>query len=254
MSVVAIIPARYASTRFPGKPLAEIMGKSMIEHVYRRVCRANTIDRVIIATDDERIFRHALKFSAEVVMTSAHHPSGTDRLAEVAWDLDADLVVNVQGDEPLIEPQMIDLAVSPLLSDPDLQMGTLCNRIDTLDDYLNPNVVKLVRDQQGRALYFSRAPIPVARDIAMSVLEQQLSKIGALRHIGLYVYRRDFLLRYASLAQTPLETLESLEQLRALEHGIPIYAALTNYVCQGVDTPDDLLRVEKIMQQRGEFQ
>jgi 3-deoxy-manno-octulosonate cytidylyltransferase (CMP-KDO synthetase) len=253
MSVVAIIPARYASTRFPGKPLAEIMGKSMIEHVYRRVCRADTIDRVIIATDDQRIFRQALKFGAEVVMTSAHHPSGTDRLAEVATDLEADLVVNVQGDEPLIVPQMIDEAVSPLLADPKLQMGTLCNRIEILDDYLSPNVVKLVRDQQGRALYFSRAPIPVARDMTPTELGQQLTKIGALRHIGLYVYRRDFLLRYARLPQTPLETLESLEQLRALEHGIPVYAALTDYTCQGVDTRDDLLRVKKIMQQSGEF-
>lgn len=253
MSVVAIIPARYASSRFPGKPLAEIMGKSMIEHVYRRVCRANTIDRVIIATDDQRIFKQARTFGAEVVMTSAHHPSGTDRLAEVAAGLDADLVVNVQGDEPLIVPLMIDEAVSPLLADPNLHMGTLCNRIETLDDYLNPNVVKLVRDQQGRALYFSRAPIPVARDMTMSEMGQQLTKIGALRHIGLYVYRRDFLLRYARLPQTPLEILESLEQLRALEHGIPIYAALTDYVCQGVDTREDLLRVENIMQKSGEF-
>ena len=253
MSVVAIIPARYASTRFPGKPLAEILGKPMIEHVFRRVSRASTIDRVIIATDDQRIFDQAQQFGAEVMLTSAHHPSGTDRLAEVAALLDAELVVNVQGDEPLIAPQMIDEAVRPLLADPDLQMGTLCNRIEDLEDYLNPNVVKLVRDQQGRALYFSRAPIPVARDMSPPELKRQLPNIGALRHIGLYVYRRDFLLRYARLPQTPLETLESLEQLRALEHGIPIYAAVTDCVCQGVDTREDLLRVEKIMQQMAEL-
>lgn len=253
MSVVAIIPTRYASSRFPGKPLAELLGKPMIEHVFSRVSQAHTLDRVIIATDDQRIFTRAQAFGAEVVMTANHHPSGTDRLAEVAAQLDAELVVNIQGDEPLIAPQMIDEAVEPLLTNPHLQMGTLCHKLEDLSDYLSPNVVKLVRDQDGRALYFSRSPIPFARDIPPHALAQKLAEIGALRHIGLYVYRREFLLRYAQMPQTPLEILESLEQLRALEHGVAIHAALTNYACQGVDTPDDLARVEKIMQQQSEF-
>lgn len=248
MSVTAIIPARFASTRFPGKPLAEILGKPMIEHVYRRTVEATTVDRVIVATDDQRIYDAVIAFGGEAAMTRADHPSGTDRLAEVASAIDAEILVNVQGDEPLIAPQMIDQAVEPLLVDAALQMGTLCSAIESLDDYLSPNVVKLVRDAAGRALYFSRAPIPYPRDIAQENLAAQLDRLGARRHIGLYVYRRELLLRYPQMPQTPLEILESLEQLRALENGIAIYVAETTFDCHGVDTPEDLQRVCAMMQ------
>ncbi len=247
MKVTAVIPARYASTRFPGKPLAEILGKPMIEHVYRRTVTAKTVDRVIIATDDQRIFDCVTAFGGEVMMTRDDHPSGTDRLAEVAAAIESDLIVNVQGDEPLIVPQMIDEAVRPLLDDPGLQMGTLCGRIDKIEDYLSTNVVKVVCDRHNRALYFSRAPIPHPRDIPASELPARLAELGARRHIGLYVYRREFLLRYPQLPQTPLEILESLEQLRAMENGIDLHVATTEFDCHGVDTPEDLQRVEALM-------
>lgn len=249
MKVTAVIPARYASTRFPGKPLVEILGKPMVEHVYRRTSAAQTVDRVIVATDDQRIFDAVKGFGGEVMMTRNDHPSGTDRLAEVAAAIETDLVVNVQGDEPLIAAQMIDEAVRPLLEDADLQMGTLCSRIDALDDYLSPNVVKVVRDRNGRALYFSRAPIPHPRDIPAAELAGRLGELDAYRHIGLYVYRRAFLLQYPQLPQTPLEKLESLEQLRAMEHGVALHVATTAHACHGVDTPEDLRRVEGMMRQ-----
>ena len=248
MSVTAIIPARYASTRFPGKPLADILGRPMIEHVYRRTAAASTIDRVIVATDDQRIFDAVIAFGGEAAMTRADHPSGTDRLAEVAAGIDAEILVNVQGDEPLIAPQMIDQAVEPLLADSSLSMGTLCAAIESLEDYLSPNVVKVVRAVSGRALYFSRSPIPFPRDIAQADLASQLGRLEARRHIGLYVYRRELLLRYPQLEQTPLERLESLEQLRALENGIAIHVAETTFDCHGVDTPEDLQRVCAMMQ------
>ena len=247
MKVTAVIPARYASTRFPGKPLAEILGRPMIEHVYRRTVEADNIDRVIVATDDQRIFDAVSAFGGEVMMTSDNHPSGTDRLAEVAAAIETDLIVNVQGDEPLVAPQMIDEAVHPLLVDATIQMGTLCSRIDSIADYLSPNVVKVVCDSNRRALYFSRAPIPHPRDISVTELSGRLAELGALRHIGLYVYRREFLLRYPHLPKTPLEILESLEQLRAMENGVDLYVGVTEYACHGVDTPDDLQRVEALM-------
>jgi 3-deoxy-manno-octulosonate cytidylyltransferase (CMP-KDO synthetase) len=250
MKVTAVIPARYASTRFPGKPLAEILGKTMIEHVYRRTVEAETVDRVIIATDDRRIFERVSAFGGEAMMTRDDHPSGTDRLAEVAATIkgdQGDLIVNVQGDEPLIAPRMIDEAVRPLLDDAALKMGTLCSKIDNIEDYLSSNVVKVVCDRNNRALYFSRAPIPHPRDIPAAELSTRLEELGARRHIGLYVYRREFLLQYPQLPQTPLEILESLEQLRAMENGIGLYVATTEFDCHGVDTPEDLQRVEALM-------
>ncbi len=247
MKVTAIIPARYASTRFPGKPLARILGKPMIEHVYRRTVEAQTIDRAIIATDDRRIYDCVIAFGGEVMMTRDDHPSGTDRLAEVAAAIDSDLIVNVQGDEPLIVPQMIDEAVGPLLENDELQMGTLCSRIENVEDYLSPNVVKVVCDSHNHALYFSRAPIPHPRDIPAGELSVRLPELAAKRHIGLYVYRREFLLKYPQLPQTPLEILESLEQLRAMESGVRLYVAMTEFDCHGVDTPEDLQRVEALM-------
>jgi 3-deoxy-manno-octulosonate cytidylyltransferase (CMP-KDO synthetase) len=243
----AIIPARYASTRFPGKPLALIKGLPMIQHVCQRVARAKTIDRVIVATDDARIKQAVEGFGGEAIMTRADHPTGTDRLAEVAAQLDSELIVNVQGDEPLIEAQMIDQAVAPLLADPAIRMGTLAGRIEDIEDFYNPNVVKVVRDLRGFALYFSRAPIPWPRDCSREELPALLKQLPLYRHIGLYVYQRELLLDYPKLPTTPLETLENLEQLRALEQGVALYVAETEFVCHGVDTPADLVRVEAML-------
>ena len=244
---IAVIPARYASTRFPGKPLALIHGLPMIQHVCQRVSQAKTVDRVLVATDDLRIADAVRAFGGEVVLTRDDHPTGTDRLAEVAAQLDVDLVVNVQGDEPLIDPRMVDQAVAPLLADATIKMGTLASRIDRVDDFYNPNVVKLVKDARGLALYFSRAPIPWPRDLSRQQLAESLDQLALFRHIGLYVYRRDFLLEYPHLPKTPLEALESLEQLRALEHGVKLHVAETEYVSHGVDTPADLERVAQLM-------
>ncbi|MGC9518838.1 MAG: 3-deoxy-manno-octulosonate cytidylyltransferase [Desulfuromonadaceae bacterium] len=243
MYVVAIIPARYASTRFPGKPLALIHGKPMLQYVYERTCQATLVDEVIVATDDERILSAAEDFGARAVLTSACHETGTDRLAEVAAGLEkADLVVNVQGDEPMIAPEMIDTAIAPLGERPDISMGTLMADIAAPEDFNNPNVVKVVTDQQGLALYFSRSPIPFTRDVVPDT-----ACLNARRHIGLYVYRRDFLLRYPHLNPTPLEKAEKLEQLRALEHGYRIHVALTTHLSIGVDTPEDLEKVKALL-------
>jgi 3-deoxy-manno-octulosonate cytidylyltransferase (CMP-KDO synthetase) len=240
MRVVAIIPARYASTRFPAKPLADIHGKPMIQHVYERTQMAGLVDEVIIATDDERILTAAHSFGARAMLTSPRHETGTDRLAEVVAELpNTELIVNVQGDEPMIEADMIDAAIAPLYGNTNISMGTLMARIDTQDDFLNPNVVKVVTDQRGMALYFSRSSIPHTRDAGSGTMQT----LG-YRHIGLYVYRRDFLLRYPQLEPTPLEQAEKLEQLRALEHGYRIHVALTTHQSLGVDTPEDLEKVK----------
>ena len=241
MRITAVIPARYASSRFPGKPLADILGQPMIRWVYERTARA-AVDRVIVATDDERIFRAVREFGGEVQMTRPDHATGTDRLAEVVARLETDLVVNVQGDEPLIDPRMIDQAVAPLRSDASIPMGTLMTPLSSLDEYLNPNVVKVVTDKQGFALYFSRAPIPHPRDVAAD-LALSAGEPAAFKHIGLYVYRRDFLLKYAGMVPTYLETAEKLEQLRALENGYRIKVVETAFDSIGVDTPADLSKV-----------
>jgi 3-deoxy-manno-octulosonate cytidylyltransferase (CMP-KDO synthetase) len=238
VSAVAIIPARYESSRLRGKALADIGGRPMIEHVYRRTAAARSIASVIVATDDERIHRAVLAFGGESRMTSAAHQSGTDRIAEVAAGLDCDVVVNVQGDEPLIDPAMIDEAVAPFETDPALLMSTLRRRIEGTADTLNPHVTKVVVDAQDFALYFSRAPIPFARP--------GCPPAPAWRHVGLYVYRRACLLRLAALPPTALERSEALEQLRALEHGIRIKAVETEFDSIGVDTPEDLERVRAI--------
>jgi len=246
VQIVAIIPARYASTRFPGKPLVDIHGKSMIQRVYERTCQATLVSRVIVATDDERIAAVVREFGGELCMTSAQHETGTDRLAEVASGLDCDLIVNVQGDEPLIDPAMIDLAVAPLLADANIAMGTLMVRIDEVAEFINPNVVKVVTDRSGAALYFSRSPIPCPREQLPLSVEQQMPCV-AYKHIGLYVYRRKFLLSYPTLAATPLEQLEKLEQLRALEHGYKIQVVEATQPSLGVDTPEDLEKVRSIV-------
>jgi 3-deoxy-manno-octulosonate cytidylyltransferase (CMP-KDO synthetase) len=238
MIVVAIIPARYASTRFPGKPLADICGKPMIQHVYERTMQAESVSRVIVATDDERIRAAVVGFGGDVAMTRSDHPSGTDRLAEVAVTLDADLIVNVQGDEPMIDPNMIDQAVKPLLNDSSIVMGTLKSRIESDEDFGNPNVVKVVSDNAGFALYFSRTSIPHRRDE---------TDVALFKHVGLYVYRRDFLLTYPQLPETALEKAEKLEQLRVLEHGYRIYVTETDRQSIGVDVPADLQKVVSVL-------
>jgi 3-deoxy-manno-octulosonate cytidylyltransferase (CMP-KDO synthetase) len=207
----------------------------MIEHVYRRAAAARSISLVIVATDDPRIHEAVRAFGGESRMTSPALPSGTDRIAEVAAGLDCDVIVNVQGDEPLIEPAMIDEAVRPFATDPSLMLSTLRRRMDDRAEALNPNVTKVVVDRDGFALYFSRAPIPFVREGSPAA--------PAWRHVGLYAYRRDCLLRLARLPPTELERSEALEQLRALEHGIRIKAIETRYDSVGVDTPDDLERV-----------
>jgi len=246
MRVTAIIPARYASTRFPGKPLAEICGIPMICHVLDRTRQAGSVDRVIVATDDQRIFAAVEAFGGEAMITRDDHPTGTDRLAEVAANLDSDLIVNVQGDEPLIDPRMIDQAVAPMLADPTLPMGTLKTAIKDPEEFLNPNVVKVVCERDGCARYFSRAPIPFPRNYADDI-RGNFPRFCAFKHIGLYVYRRAFLLSYPTLEESPLEKLECLEQLRALEHGYRIHVAETTLVSHGVDTPEDLLKVAKLL-------
>ena len=244
MAVIAIIPARYASTRFPGKPLADLLGKPMIQWVHEGASRARSVDRVVVATDDERIYKAVEAFGGEARMTRGDHPTGTDRLAEVAEVMEGDLVVNVQGDEPLIDPQMIDLAVGPLMKDASIPMGTLKTPLASVEEFLNPNVVKVVTDREGFALYFSRAPIPHPRDLAGDLLAS-FPQLNAHKHLGLYVYRRDFLLKFPRLTSTPLENLEKLEQLRALEHGYRIRVVPTELTSTGVDTPRDLERVRE---------
>jgi len=240
-----VIPARYASTRLPGKPLLEIAGRPMIEHVYRRAALARSVEAVIVATDDERIAAVVRAFGGRAQLTSSAHPSGTDRLAEVAATLDCDLVVNVQGDEPLIEPAMIDEATAPFAGDPALQMSSLRRRFDPGADLTNPNVTKVVVDREGYALYFSRAPIPVDRSAPGAV------SAYAFKHIGLYAYRREFLLTLARLPATPLERLECLEQLRVLEHGYRIKVLETMHDSIGVDTREDLERADRLLQSVG---
>ncbi len=240
--VVAVIPARWASSRFPGKPLAEIAGDPMIAHVVRRASEASTVSHVIVATDDERIAGAARAAGAEAVMTG-DCPSGTDRVAEAIAGRDEwDVVVNVQGDEPLLSGENIDVLVEGLLADEEAGLSTLCRPLepDRVDD---PNAVKVVRDANGRALYFSRSPIPYPRS------REDAAPLWRL-HLGIYGFRRDLLERFVKLEPSPLERAEALEQLRALENGIPILVLDAPHPAFGVDTPEDLLRVEEILQQK----
>jgi 3-deoxy-manno-octulosonate cytidylyltransferase (CMP-KDO synthetase) len=234
---VAIIPARYASSRLPGKALLEIGGKTMIEHVYRRASEAKSVESVWVATDDERIAEAVRAFGGRVVMTRADHPSGTDRIAEAASGLECDVVVNVQGDEPMLDPAVIDAVVRPLAERPELVMSTVAVPIGEARDVADPAAVKVVLDASGHALYFSRLPIPFYRSGADGL---------HLKHLGLYAYRKEFLLRYASLSPTPLERAEQLEQLRVLEHGYRIHVSVTDHDAIGVDTPEDLERVRAL--------
>jgi 3-deoxy-manno-octulosonate cytidylyltransferase (CMP-KDO synthetase) len=245
MKITAIIPARYGSTRFEGKALADICGKPMIQHVYERTIRSSLVSDVVVATDDERIASVVRKFGGRVEMTSTGHETGTDRLAEVAGRIDSDIIVNVQGDEPLIEPAMIDEAIEPLVGDGSIMMSTLKSRIKTLHDFLSPNVVKVVTDWEGFALYFSRSPVPNFRDKWNDLKDEKFStgKLLCYKHVGLYVYRREFLLQFSQMSPTYLELSEKLEQLRVLENGYRIKVIETSHDSIGVDTPADLAAV-----------
>ncbi|GBC77392.1 3-deoxy-manno-octulosonate cytidylyltransferase [bacterium HR08] len=252
--VVAVIPARYASHRFPGKPLVEIGGRPMILHVYERACRVSQIERVLVATDDPRIAEVVRRAGGEAVLTSPHHRSGTERVAEAAAALEAEIIVNVQGDEPLIEPTVIAAALEPLLTDSCLQMATTSEPIESVEEVLNPNVVKVITDREGFALYFSRQPIPWPREAvrAAGSLEAALRADRSLlaryrRHTGLYVYRNELLQQFTTWPPTPLEESEQLEQLRALEHGVRIKVVPVPTRSIGVDTPEDLERVRALM-------
>lgn len=249
MKLRVVIPARYASTRLPGKPLADIGGRPMIVRVAEAAQRART-DGVWVATDDERIAAAARQHGIEAVMTRGDHASGTDRIAEVAdrlqWD-DEDIVVNVQGDEPLIDPALIEAVAGALGDDPEAAMATAAHPVTEAADFFNPNVVKVVCDARGRALYFSRAPIPWDRDGFAATRDALPANLAAQRHIGLYAYRVGFLRRFGQLAPSPLERIESLEQLRALWHGYPIQVvAIDHPPAAGVDTPEDLARVRRL--------
>lgn len=238
--VVALIPARYRSTRFPGKALAVIAGRPMIEHVYRRVEQARRVDALFVATDDDRIARAVDAFGGIAVMTRDDHESATDRVAEVGAALQAELIVNIQGDEPLISPEAIDSAVGLMFERTDAGIGTLRRRVEDPGDLENPHVVKVVVDREGYALYFTRSAVPFVRPGHPHPV--------FWRHLGLYVYRRDFLLKLATLPPTPLERAEGLEQLRVLENGFRIPTAETDADTVGVDTPEDLERVRQLIE------
>ncbi len=242
MKIVAIIPARYASERFPGKPLALIKGRPMIQHVYLRAKKSPTLEKVVVATDDERIKRAVEEIGGESLMTSPSHRCGTERIAEAADLLrlsEDDIVVNIQGDQPLLEPVVIEELVRPLLLKSEILMATLAVPIKREEEKDDPNRVKVVLDREGFALYFSRSPIPFHRPPGESPVY--------LRHIGLYAYRRDFLDVFVRLEPGELEKAEKLEQLRALEYGYRIAVSITKYDFPEVDTPEDLKRVEELM-------
>jgi len=243
-TVLAVIPARFASTRFPGKIIAPLAGKPLVVHTYEQTRKAALVSDVLIATDDQRVLEAVRPYNVHAIMTRADHPSGTDRIAEVAANADADIIVNVQGDEPLIDPGTIDAAIQPLLDDAELPMATVRHLLTDPGAIADPNMVKVVCDHRGRALYFSRHPIPYIRD------EQGRASPPPCywQHVGLYVYRRRFLLQYAQMPQTPLEQLENLEQLRVLERGFAIAVVETKHASIGVDTPEDLERVRMQLQ------
>jgi 3-deoxy-manno-octulosonate cytidylyltransferase (CMP-KDO synthetase) len=252
LAIVAIIPARFAATRLPGKPLSEIHGKTMVQRVYERARAAKRVDQVLVATDDERIARVVRGFGGEAVLTSAEHATGTDRLAEVARGLAAEIVINVQGDEPLLDPAGIDAVAEALAGDPALEIATLSLPLVSLDEMLAPSVVKVVTDAAGDALYFSRSPIPHVRQPEGSdpraAAAEAVARGLARKHVGLYGYRREALLRFAALPQHPLEAAEGLEQLRALAAGMRIRVVpAQGKAGVAVDTQEDLERVRALL-------
>jgi 3-deoxy-manno-octulosonate cytidylyltransferase (CMP-KDO synthetase) len=238
---VAVIPARWASVRFPGKALVVIRGKPLVQYVWERARELETVDRVVVATDDERIAAAVRGFGGAVVMTGADCVNGTDRVAQATRDWSVDLVVNLQGDEPTFEVKALDQLVRVMAEDPAIEMGTLAHPVVDEAEHQNPNAVKVVLDQSGHALYFTRAPVPYAR---------QAGLVAPLRHVGIYVFRHAFLQRYTCLQPTPLEQTERLEQLRALEHGVRIRVLLTPHGSIGVDTPEDVERLSEYLEAR----
>ena len=240
--VVVVIPSRYAATRLPGKPLVNLAGKPMVQRVYEQAKLAQTVHRVLVATDDQRIVDAVLAFGGEARMTRSDHRTGTERIAEVAAHEPGDVFVNVQGDEPLINPVAIDTAVAALLEDSPAQIATVATPIRHVPDIMDPNVVKTVLDFDSNALYFSRAPIPWVRDT------QQKVHVKYWKHLGLYVFQRDALLEYPTLPQGELEKIEQLEQLRWLENGWKIRVAEVEHDAVSVDAPEDVTRVEKLLQ------
>ncbi|MDX2226347.1 MAG: 3-deoxy-manno-octulosonate cytidylyltransferase [Verrucomicrobiae bacterium] len=239
---IGIIPARWASTRFPGKPLVEIAGKPLLLRVYENALRARRLDQVIIATDDDRIYQAALAWGARVFMTSPAHPTGSDRLAEVARKLPRSrIIVNIQGDEPLLKPAVIDALVGAMHRDRTVPVATVARTIDRTEELENPNVVKVVFDRHGHALYFSRHTIPFVRDA------QNAAEARHYKHLGLYAYRRHYLLKFVKMKPGKLENIEKLEQLRILENGDSLRVVLTSSDSIGVDTPADAARVEKLL-------
>jgi len=234
MKTIGVIPARYASTRFPAKVLANINGKPLVRHVWEKATQCRELDEVLIACDHEEVFKAAQAFKARVVMTDPNHPSGSDRIAEAVKDLKVDIVVNIQGDEPFIDPRTIDALALLLKQDAKTKMATVIKEISDDADFQNPNVVKCVVDEQGYALYFSRASIPYHRNKNAS------SRIKNYKHLGLYAYRKNFLLQFKDWPKGQLESAEELEQLRILEHGIKIKTTITSYESIAVDTPQDL--------------
>lgn len=241
MDAIGIIPARYGSTRFEGKVLADLLGKPVIQHVWEKAKRAATLDDLIVATDDQRILEAVEGFGGKAVMTAREHCTGTDRLREVANPIDARIVVNIQADEPLLHPSMIDDVVAPLLHDKELSMTTLKKKITDPEDLRNPNVVKVVTDKNGYALYFSRSAVPFPRFH---------DNIIFYKHIGLYAFTKDFLFTFTNLPASALENAEGLEQLRVLENGYRIKVAETQFDTIGIDTPEDLERAREVLLSR----
>ena len=243
-SVLVVIPARYASIRFPGKPLAPISGKPMIQHVVEHVRLATLPSRIIVATEDPRIKSAVEAFGAESILTRPDHRTGTDRIAEVATHIPADIYINVQGDEPLIDPGTIDAVAAAMLEDHSIQLATPCAAITVPDEIMDPNIVKVVQDFDAQALYFSRAPIPWVRDTGDRVAAKHW------KHIGLYGYRRDTLLEFPTLPPGELERIEQLEQLRWLENGFHMHVVETMYNAVSVDVPADIQKIERLLQSR----
>ncbi|HUV40698.1 MAG TPA: 3-deoxy-manno-octulosonate cytidylyltransferase [Sedimentisphaerales bacterium] len=240
MKVIICIPARYGSTRFPGKVLAKDTGKFLIQHTWQQACLAKLPHRVIIAADDHRVLEAAQSFGAECLMTRTDHKSGTDRIAEAVTKIDCDIVINLQADEPEIDPANIDCLAQLLIKNPDYQMATLAAEFQNTEEIANPDIVKVITDSNNKAVYFSRAAIPYDREKSgVGELHQYL------RHIGIYAYRKEFLQKITTLPQTPLEKIEKLEQLRAIENGLPIIAAKVRHTCIGIDTPQQYAQFVK---------
>jgi len=246
MRTIGIIPVRYESTRFPGKPLIDIAGKTMVQRVYEQASKATTLTDIVVATDDRRIFEMVESFGGKVVMTSSTHQSGTDRCAEVTnHHQDIDAIINIQGDEPFLDPSQIDL-VANLLQKREVEIATLAKKIEGTTDLINPNNVKVVLQKDKQALYFSRSPIPYNRSLPQ---EQWVKKSTYFHHIGIYGFKRSTLLEIAQLSRTSLEKTEFLEQLRWMEHGFPIHVALTDKPSFGIDTPEDWEKAKLMAEQ-----